>query len=114
MSHGKSSGSSGNNLISHPDILPSKNPPIAVTTMPQNITNLTNANNNWQQNLMGQHNLNRMILAQSGNDNTMTVQSGLLVLYLATFRDLKFLQINVKLYHICIHGIVKTHFLFAD
>ncbi|VDK73561.1 unnamed protein product [Onchocerca ochengi] len=68
MNHDESSRSSANNLISKSENLP--NPSIAVPAMPQNITNLASANNSPQQNLMEQHNLNQMILTQSGSDNT--------------------------------------------
>ncbi|EJD76279.1 hypothetical protein LOAG_16744 [Loa loa] len=69
------SSSGNNNLISPPDTLPSKNPPVAVSAIPQNIINLTNTNNNWQQNLVEQDNLNRITLVQSRSDDTM-MQSG--------------------------------------
>ncbi|OZC11184.1 hypothetical protein X798_01600 [Onchocerca flexuosa] len=68
--HDDSSKSSANNLISKPEMLP--NPSIAAPAMSQNTTNLANASNSPQQNLMGQHNLNHMTSAQSGSENTTT------------------------------------------
>ncbi|KAL3994494.1 hypothetical protein ACH3XW_21950 [Acanthocheilonema viteae] len=69
MNHGKSSDSAGNNSVSPPDILLSRNPSV------KKIANLTNGNNKRQQNLIGQHDFSCMTLTQSGNDNSVIVQS---------------------------------------
>uniref|UniRef100_A0A1I8EK81 Uncharacterized protein n=1 Tax=Wuchereria bancrofti TaxID=6293 RepID=A0A1I8EK81_WUCBA len=76
MTDGNVSSSSGNNnLISCPDILPSKNLPVAVSAVPHNITKLAKANNNRQQNLVRRHNLSGMTLLQSESNNTVTIKS---------------------------------------
>ncbi|MCP9261996.1 hypothetical protein DINM_005298 [Dirofilaria immitis] len=43
--------------------------------MPKKVTKLVNANNNLQQNLMGQHNLSYTTPAQSRSNNEMIIQS---------------------------------------
>uniref|UniRef100_A0A915PPT0 Uncharacterized protein n=1 Tax=Setaria digitata TaxID=48799 RepID=A0A915PPT0_9BILA len=72
----ESSTSSGNNFISRPDMLTSKNSSTAITMVPRNnAEDLRNSNNNSQQNLIGQPNLSDMASIQSGQDN-LVQQSG--------------------------------------